>query len=172
MKYRFVAVVAAAGLVAACGGKEKSSSERPEVREALDASSVGLIESLDVAIADTVAGEPFEAALLVQASPAFDVGAEDGADLKLIRVNGVSGTVESNTPMGGSAPGPCPGQISLAEALGIAEIEASGDAVAVVPDDDVACAFEIQVISGTTLWEVKVAADGAILEHELSDEYN
>ena len=40
-----------------------------------------------------------------------------------------------------------------------------------VPDDDVSCAREIQVLSGATLIEVKVAGDGGVLEKELSDEY-
>jgi hypothetical protein len=43
--------------------------------------------------------------------------------------------------------------------------------IAVVPDDDVDCAREIQVPSGDTLIEVKVAGDGSVLEQELSDEY-
>lgn len=74
------------------------------------------------------------------------------------------------TQLAGPAGGGCQTQITLAEALEIAEAEADGDAVAVVPDDDDPCMREIQVLVGTTLWEVKVGPSGAIVETELSDE--
>lgn len=64
----------------------------------------------------------------------------------------------------------CPDAIALTAALAIAEKEAGGDAVAIVPDDDVACAREVQVVVGATLIEIKVAGDGAVLEHDVSDE--
>ncbi|MFN0250409.1 MAG: hypothetical protein ACKV2T_26250 [Kofleriaceae bacterium] len=66
--------------------------------------------------------------------------------------------------------GGCQTRITLAEALAIAEADAGGDAVAVVPDDDDPCMREIQVLVGNTLWEVKVGPAGAIVEKELSDE--
>ncbi|MEJ7596474.1 MAG: hypothetical protein WKG01_01085 [Kofleriaceae bacterium] len=71
---------------------------------------------------------------------------------------------------GGAASAGCQTQISLPEALAIAEAEAGGDSVAVVPDDDDPCMREIQVLVDVTLWEVKVGPGGAIVEKELSDE--
>ena len=41
---------------------------------------------------------------------------------------------------------------------------------AAIPDDDVACAREIQVLHPSRLWEVKVAGDGSIISVEESDE--
>lgn len=65
----------------------------------------------------------------------------------------------------------CPGSVSLAQAIAIAEGQvAGGTAIAAIPDDDVACAREIQVRAASLLWEVKVAGDGSVLELEESDE--
>ena len=167
-----MAIALAAALAAGCSSTESDDHQRPELRAALDASSITLVESVDVALAETTGGKAFEAALVVEAAPMFAVGAVDQAALKEFRISGSSGQVVGSTPMNGTAPGACPGQISLTAALDIAAATASGDAVAVVPDDDVECAFEIQVLSGETLWEVKVAGDGAVLEHEPPHEYN
>ena len=172
MKSTHVAVVLAAALVAACAPNESDDHQRPELRAALDASSITLAESVDAALAQTVGGKAFEAALVVGDAPEFAVGAIDQAALKEFRVSGATGQVVGSTPMNGTAPGACPGQITVGAALDIAAARANGDAVAFVPDDDVECAFEIQVLSTQTLWEVKVAGDGEVLEYELSDEYN
>lgn len=173
MKPVHAAVALAAVLAAACSSESKDDHKRPELRAALDQSTISLTESIDIAVAQTTAGSAFEAALVLGTEPIFAVGTvESVSTLEEFRVSGVSGAIVGQTPMSGSAPGACPGQISLTEALAIAEAEANGEAVASVPDDDVACAREIQILAGETLWEVKVAGDGAILEHELSDEYS
>lgn len=171
MKSTQLAVVLAAALVAACSSSESDDHKRPDLRAALDASSITLLESVDVALAETTGGKAFEAVLLVDATPLFAVGAVDQAALKEFRISGATGQVVGSTPMNGTAPGACPGQITVGAALDIAAARANGDAVAFVPDDDVECAFEIQVLSTETLWEVKVAGDGEVLEYELSDEY-
>lgn len=173
MKPARIAVAALAVLAAACASEEKKDDHhRPELRAALDQSTITLRDSIDVAIAETTSGTAFEAALVLGAEPIFAVGTVEAVStLKEFRVSGVSGAIVGQSPLSGGAPGACPGQISLSEALAIAETEAGGEAIASVPDDDVECAREIQVLAGDTLWEVKVAGDGEVLEHELSDEY-
>lgn len=98
----------------------------------------------------------------------FAIGAiadEQRHDLRL----DFHGAVVTTRAAGPAAVG-CQTQITLGEALAIAEAEAGGDAVAVVPDDDDSCMREIQVLVGNTLWEVKVGPTGSIVEKELSDE--
>jgi hypothetical protein len=74
----------------------------------------------------------------------------------------------TNTAAAGSA---CPDAIPIADAIAIAESAGGGTAVAIEPDDDVACAREMQVLrADAVLWEIKVAGDGTVLESELSDE--
>ena len=172
MNTKIASVILLAGVLAACS-QEKGDHKRPALRAALDQSTVTLQQSVDLSVAQTTSGKAFEGALVIEGSaPMFAVGTVEVTTLKEFRINGVSGTVVSNTPISGTAPGACPGQIPINQALDIAAAEANGDAIAVVPDDDVECAFEIQVLSGETLWEVKLAQDGAVLEHELSDEYS
>jgi hypothetical protein len=79
------------------------------------------------------------------------------------------GAVVSAIPAGPAQTG-CQTQITLAEALAVAEGAAGGNAVAVVPDDDDACMREVQVLVGTELWEVKVGPAGEVVEQEPSDE--
>lgn len=156
---------------AACSEGKKDDHQRPKIRAALDQSQYSLRDSLTLAVAASSAGVPFQGGLIVGADPVFAIGLEETTSLKEIRINGMTGGVEGNIPIGGSLPCSDPNQIELEAALAIAENEAGGEAIASVPDDDVACAFEIQVLVDTTLWEVKVGPDGAVLEYELSDEY-
>jgi len=160
-------LVSIALAAAACGGT--GGSQRPQLRATLDRAQITLVQAIERAMVDRD-GAPISAALLMNADPVFQVGVFQTAQRHDVRIHIVSGAVLSDAPTGPVA-APCPGAIPVAQALGIAEQRASGEAVAVVPDDDVACAFEIQVLSGTTLWEVKVAGDGRVLEYELSDEY-
>lgn len=171
MKPTRIALAALALVAAACASENKDDHQRPEIRAALDESQYTFRDALPLAVAASSAGEPFEGALVLGDDPVFAVGIDESTSLKEIRINGVSGAVEGNTPVGGALPCTDPGQIPLDQALDIAEAEAGGEAIASVPDDDVACAFEIQVMVDVTLWEVKVGPDGAVLEHELSDEY-
>lgn len=159
-------LVSVIGAVAACGG---GGSQRPQLRATLDRAEITLVQAIERAMVDRD-GAPISAALLMNADPVWQVGVFQTEAKHDVRVHMVSGAVLSAAPVG-PASAPCPSAIPVAEALSIAEQTAGGDAVAVVPDDDVACAFEIQVLAGVTLWEVKVAGDGGVLEHELSDEY-
>lgn len=64
----------------------------------------------------------------------------------------------------------CAGAVDPATASAIAEQRVGGTAIANIADDDAPCNREVQVRARDTLWEVKVAPDGRILEVELSDE--
>ena len=64
----------------------------------------------------------------------------------------------------------CVGAIDPARAGAIAEQRVGGTAIANIADDDDPCAREIQVQTKDGLMEVKVAADGRVLEIEVSDE--
>ncbi|MBW2528439.1 MAG: hypothetical protein JRI23_29965 [Deltaproteobacteria bacterium] len=140
-----------------------------KLRAAMAQSDVTLSEVVEVAEAETWVGASTKAALLVDGAPVFFVRAQDTTETLLKYDIGLDGSILSVRDLGAGA-GPCPGTISLLEALGIAEAEAGGVAVASVPDDDVACAFEVQVLTPDTLWEVKVGPDGRVLESEESDE--
>jgi len=160
-------VVALSSLVLfGCSGNH----ERPELRAALDRATIDLRDSVGVALTESNSPVALRARLVMSDSPVFSVGALDRENLQDVRIELATGRVVSTAPVGSAFDG-CPDAITLSEALLIAELAADGDAIAVVPDDDVECAREIQVLSGTTLYEVKVARDGDILEQELSDEY-
>lgn len=133
------------------------------------AAALSLAESVAVAEAETGGGAGIRAALLVGAAPLYSIDAAASAQVVGVRIDVADGEVLEVREKGGYVDD-CPNSISLVDALEIAEVEAGGDAVAAVPDDDVACALEIQVLSGDTLWEVKVAGDGEVLEREESDE--
>lgn len=166
-KVKTIGILGLLILGGACGSSD--DGRRPELRDALDRAQVSLIESVDVALAETEATAALTAALYVE-DEQFRVDALDQGVIQNVRVNMLTGYVVS-TAEAGAGSDPCPDAISLTEALAIAEEEASGEAVAVTPDDDVECAREIQVMQADTLYEVKVAGDGEVLEYELSDEY-
>lgn len=151
-------------------GCSSDDHKRPELRAALDRGTIDLRGSVGVALTASESTVALRARLVMDTSPVFSVNALEQQNLQDVRVELASGQVVSTAPLG-TASNPCPGSITLEEALTIAEQAASGDAIAVVPDDDVDCAREIQVLSGETLIEVKVAGDGEVLERELSDEY-
>lgn len=153
-------------LIAGCSSNEEYIRR---LQDAQKQAKLSLTDSVAVAQTEVKDSVGVRASLLVDAQPVFSVGMLASAALKDVRVDIVSGKVLSVGAGGGSAAS-CPGAISLTKAIAIAESAAGGAAVAVEPDDDVACAREIQVLSGSTLWEVKVASDGKVLEKEESDE--
>lgn len=165
MRYAFSILAVLA--VTACGS---DGSQRPELRATLDQATITLAQSIDTAMVGRDSGAPIRAALLVGGDPLWEVGVFQQLERTDVRIRLAGGNIVSAGPVG-PASAPCADSIPLADALAIAAQRANGDAIAVVPDDDVACAFEIQVLSGSTLWEVKVAKDGRVLEYELSDEY-
>lgn len=150
----------------ACGG---TSEHVEKLRVAVDQAKLSLGESVDVALGGLGEATAIQAVLLVDGDPVFSVGALADGALREVRVDTATGDLLSTAGAKGSGAA-CPDALTLTEALAIAESTASGDAVAIVPDDDVACAREVQVLVGETLMEVKVAGDGAVLEHEVSDE--
>lgn len=164
-----VTVLALSTVLAA--GCSSDDHRRPELRAALDRATIGLRDSVGVALTSSDSTVALRAKLVMADSPVYSVGALDRENLMDVRIELASGRVVSTAPVG-TASDPCPGSITLAEALAVAEEAAAGDAIAVVPDDDVECAREIQVLSGEILIEVKVAGDGRVLEKELSDEYS
>lgn len=158
-----VPVVLLAG--AAC-----SSNERVRKLEAaLQQSHVPLVNSVATAEATLQEASLFKASLLVDADPVYSVRGYDAGAIQDIRVAFANGQLLSVTALGASSDGVCPGAIPLAEAIAIAEAEISGEAVLVGPDDDNDCHREVQVLGGGTLWEVKVGADGSVLDTEVSD---
>jgi len=165
MRNRIIVVVT----LALATGCSSDDHRRPELRRTLDAAQITLIDSIDRATT-VEAGRPVTASLRVGTEPVFSVGIRQDIAQQDVLIHIVTGAVLSRGPTPG-ATGFCPGAIPIAQALAIAEARKSGEAVAVVPDDDVACAFEIQVLVADVLWEVKVGGDGAVLEEELSDEY-
>ncbi len=165
---RVTVTVLALSTILGCSGDDH---KRPELRAALDRATIGLRDSVGVALTSSESTVALRARLVMSDNPVFSIGALDRENLMDVRIELASGRVLSTSPVG-TALDPCPGSITLAEALTIAEREAAGDAIAVVPDDDVECAREIQVLQGIMLYEVKVAGDGAVLEKELSDEYS
>ena len=160
--------LAVLGLVVATGCAD--DHQRPELRAALDAASLSLIDSIGTALEQTQTERAQQARFVMTDANLFAVKAVDVAKLREVKIDSLSGTVVGMNEAGNAISG-CDGQIALTDALAIAEAEAGGDAVQSVPDDDVDCAFEIQVLVDETLWEVKLGPDGAVLEKELSDEF-
>lgn len=140
-------------LAAAC-----SSSTQPRVddlRAALDQSKISLGEAVGVAEASHQDALGIKAALLVESDPVFSVGTLESRALHDVRI-ATNGTIMSTTEVQ-AADDPCPGSISLAEAIRIAEAHVKGSAVQVQPDDDDHCLREVLVLAGDTLWEVKLS---------------
>ena len=163
-------LLVAGATIAACGGD--TPAERPDIRAVLDQAPLTMRQAVPVAVATTDGGSPVTGALVLGQAPAFDVGARDPSGMSEIRVSAQDGAVIGSGPVAEPNVPACTGAvIPLDQALAVAETAAGGEAIAVVPDDDVACAREIQVLSGVELWEVKVGGDGAVLEHEPSDEF-
>ncbi len=103
-------------------------------------------------------------------TPVYSYGTIGSGTLHDVRIDTIAGSIVSSVATG-SGSDRCPDSITLTEAIGIAEAQiASGTVIAAIPDDDVACAREIQVLDPSRLMEVKVAGDGTVLEVEESDE--
>jgi len=150
--------------LAACG---TSGGNHEQLRALVDQSTVSLGETVSLAEASVQYSAGVDARIH-SASAQFSVDAVAAGVRHDVRLD-LTGNVLSATAAGAAAAG-CPTQMSLPDALSRAEVEAGGNAVAVVPDDDDPCLREIQVLVDTTLWEVKLGPDGALIEKELSDE--
>jgi uncharacterized membrane protein YkoI len=161
-----IVVSFAAVLAVACSGP---TERELALRAALDQSHVPLRDSVGIARASVEDSIGVKAVLLVDAAPVYSVRALASRELRDVRVDIASGAILSTASLGQS-PDPCPGAIDLAEAITIAEAEMNGEAVSIGPDDDDACDREVQVMAGETLWEVKLAADGRVIETEESDD--
>ena len=149
-----------------------SDSMGPKVdklRQALAQAEVSLRESVATGEASVAGGKAIKARLLVASDPEYSVGALGSGMLHDIRVDIVSGSILVSRAVGALAD-PCPGSIPLSDAIGIAEAHMSGTAVSIQPDDDDHCLREVQVLAGNTLWEVKLARNGVVLEVEKSDD--
>lgn len=150
--------------LAACG---TSGGNHEELRALVDQATVSLGETVSLAEANVQYSAGVDARIH-SANAQFSVDAVATGVRHDVRLD-LTGNVLSATATGAAAAG-CLTQISLPDALARAEVEAGGNAVAVVPDDDDPCLREIQVLVDTTLWEVKLGPDGALIEKELSDE--
>ena len=139
-----------------------------KLRAAVAEADVTLVETVALAETEAETGAAVRAALLVDSDPIYSVRAVDVAAMHRYHFD-LRGNVLEKSAVG-TGSGLCNGSISLVEALTVAEKEAGGVAVAIVPDDDVSCAFEVQVLTPDTLWEVKVSKQGEVLESEESDE--
>jgi len=154
-------------LLAACS--DAMGPRVDKLREALALAKVSLRESVLAGEASVTGGMGVKAELLVASEPEYSVGALGRGNMHDVRVDIVSGAVITSRVLGAAAD-PCPGSIALAAAIAIAEARVNGSAVSIEPDDDDRCYREVQVLSGDTLWEVKLARDGKVLEVEKSDD--
>ena len=145
-----------------------TSPDHEALRNAVDQSELSLAETVELAETSVQYSAGVEAALHPGAEAVYAVETVATGTRHDIRVD-LSGHIVS-TLAAGAAGSSCPTTISVSAALAIAEAEVGGSAVAVVPDDDDPCLREIQVLVDTTLWEVKLGPDGALIEKELSDE--
>lgn len=151
-------------LVSCSSGNDNPSA----LRAAVDDATVKLGRT--VAIAETSMPNGHAVTAELRLDPVEYAVGVTGDALRDVRVDTHSGAILS-TSAAGPAAGICPGAISLADAIAKAEARiAGGTVIAAIPDDDVECAREIQVLAPDLLWEVKIAGDGTILEVEESDE--
>lgn len=155
-----------AAVVSACSSV---SEKEAKLRSALDRAELSLSDSVGVAEAEASDGVAIQASLLVDAEPVFAVGALASDALKNVRIDIVTGEVLS-TQIGTAGAESCPGSVSLAQAIAVAEAEVDGEAVSIAPDDDGHCNREVKVMSAETLWEVKVGPGGEVVETEEDDE--
>lgn len=153
--------------IAGCSGVH----HQPELRAALDEASLSLREAVPIAVTEAQASAAVRASLALTTPREFSVSAFAADHLQQVRIDTKSARVTS-MQRSNLTQAPCPNSISLEDALAIAENAVGGAATASAPDDDDGCLFEIQVLVGDVLHEVKVGPDGAVLETELSDEIN
>lgn len=150
-------------------GCSDNSEHVQKLRAALDEAKLSLADSVGVAEAETTGSIGVRAQLLVDVDPVFAVDAKASSSVKDMRVDIVTGKILS--VQAASAPSEdCPGAVSLDAAIAAAEKEVGGEAVAIEPDDDGECNREVKVLASDTLWEVKVAPNGSIVESEEDDE--
>jgi len=149
------------GACAADGG------DHVALREVVDRAAISLGDAVTLAETNPQYGAGITARMDVTTEQ-YAVGAIATETRREVRYD-FHGNVVSVVEAGAAGAG-CQTQISLAEALARAEAERGGHTVPVTPGDDGPCLREIQVLVGTTLWEVKLGPDGALVEKELSDE--
>lgn len=154
-------------LLAACG---RESRDLPALRAAVAEAKVPIATGAATAETSMPSARVVTAELKIDGTAQYAFDTVSITALHDIRIDTIQGQILSSKPAGtGSAA--CPDSISIAQAIMIAEAQVvGGSVIAAIPDDDVACAREIQVLTAETLWEVKVGGDGTVLEHELSDE--
>jgi hypothetical protein len=153
-------------LLAAC-----SSSTGPsvsELQQAVAQARISLAQSVATGEASVPDGLAIKAALVTGGIAEFSVSALGSGSLHDVRVDAMNGRVTSSRMLGASTD-PCPGSTPITVAIANAEARVKGTAVSVQPDDDDRCLREVQVLSGSTLWEVKLARDGSVLEVEKAD---
>lgn len=158
---------AAVTLLAACNSGP--GQRTLEMQKALESAHVSLADSVVVAQGDGDNGHAIRASLMTGAQPMFSIATLASEQLQDVRVDPVSGGILSKNAISGT-PALCGDSLGLDQAIAIAENEVGGSAVSVQPDDDDACDREVQVLSGDTLWEVKIAPDGTVKEKEVSDD--
>ena len=159
-----VAVVASS----ACAAPEETSDDRSELERVLDEAALSLAESIDVALVETQADSAHRAALVLGGGPLYSVVSLYDTFLQEVRIDTVTSELISVTAAG-TGTAPCPGAISLREAVAIAAAALEGDAVSAEPEDDDPCHFEVKVMSDR-LYEVILGSDGAVLEQQFSAE--
>jgi len=160
----------AIGFLAALASCGDNSRDVSQLREAIAGSRVTLHDMIAVAEGSMADGHAITAELVVGGTPVYSYGTVGAGTLHDVRVDTIEGAVVATLAAGAGNPS-CPGSLSLAEAIVIAEAQvAGGTVIAAIPDDDVACARELQVLDPTLLWEVKVGGAGEVLELEESDE--
>ncbi len=164
MKATILLALAAIG----CGTSNRDIST---LREAIDNSVVSMSDMATVAEGSMPEGRAITAELRVRGGIGiYEYTLTGQSSLHDIQIDTVDGVIVSSAVVG-SGQDTCPDSISLVDAIGIAEGQVDGGTViAAIPDDDVACAREIQVLAPDLLWEVKVDGDGTVLELEESDE--
>jgi len=155
-------------LAIGCGDNGRDISG---LREAIAESRVSIHDMVSVAETSMQDGRAITAEMRLEGGGAvYAYGTVGDGSLHDIHVDTIGGTIVASR-MAGAGSDNCPGSISIAEAIAIAEAQIEqGTVIAAIPDDDVACAREIQVLAPDLLWEVKVAGDGGVLEVEESDE--
>jgi len=128
---------------------------------ALDRAQISLRDSVQVAEGDGASAK--KATLRTDGGGVFSVTALANQAFDDVRVDAVSGTIVSKEPIAFTADD-CAGGISLADAISAAEKQVGGEAVQAAPDDDGHCNTEVIVLSGDTLWEVKIGPKGELVE--------
>ncbi|MBC7976809.1 MAG: hypothetical protein H7138_17680 [Myxococcales bacterium] len=151
--------------VAGCGTGD--APPRHELRAAVDRAQYSLGDAVGFAETSMERSTSLSARIDKDVDQ-FAVGAIAADQRRDVRLDFAGHVVSARAA--GPVLGGCRAQITLAESLAIAEATVKGAAVAAVADDDDPCLREIQVLVDTTLWEVKIGPDGAVVETELSDE--